>query len=197
MSRRPARVALPARAFRDAPLEARDDFSPPSRGVYVYVVERHPKAVLRVVPKQSGKVILSFDLNHNPIRGDDDEETKNTRSFLRTSLISFAHPARSNPSLHFPVSLYSIPETTSSLISGSGTAIAFWRPPRCRLHAINWAVDIILDVDDDDGDDADADGTEKNDFAFWGTVVVLLLRADEDDRWWWPLLTGATYAAHR
>ena len=197
MSRRPARVALPARAFRDAPLEARDA-SPPSRGVYVYVVERHPKAVLRVVPKQSG-VILSFDLNHNPIRGDDDddddEETKKTRSFLRTSLISFAHPARSNPSLHFPVSLYSIPETTSSLISGSGTAIAFWRPPRCRLRAINAVDIIILDVDDDDDgdDDADADGTEKNDFA-WGTVV-LLLHAD-DDRWWWPLLTGTT-AAHR
>tara|TARA_B100000519_G_scaffold198424_1_gene207792 strand:- start:517 stop:951 length:435 start_codon:yes stop_codon:yes gene_type:complete len=136
-------------------------------------------------------------LNRNPVRGDDDEDTKKTRSFLRTSLISFAHPARSNPSLHFPVSLYSIPETTSSLISGSGTAIAFWRPPRCRLRAINAVDIIILDVDDDDDgdDDADADGTEKNDFAFWGTTVVLLLRAEEDDRWWWPLLTGAT-AAH-
>ena len=61
LSRRPARVALPARAFRDAPLEARDS-SPPSRGVYVYVVERHPKAfVLRVVPKQS-VVKLSYRL---------------------------------------------------------------------------------------------------------------------------------------
>ena len=42
--------------------------------------------------------------------------------------------------------------------------------------------------------DADADGTEKNDFAFWGTTTIR-----DDDRWWWPLLTtfGAFIAAHR
>ena len=64
--------------------EARDS-SPPSRGVYVYVVERHPKAfVLRVVPKQS-VVKLSYRLgiiiNPGRRRRNDDEETKKPRSF--------------------------------------------------------------------------------------------------------------------
>ena len=131
--------------------------------------------------------MLSYRWASNPIRDTNDEEDtkKNERFFVRTSLISFAHPARSKPSLHFPVSLYSIvvvvPTISSLLISGSGTAIALcWRP---RLKNVN-AVD--FDVDADDADDA------ENDFAVRGTTTIR-----DDDRA--PLLTtfGAFIAAHR
>ena len=139
--------------------------------------------------------MLSYRWASNPIRDTNDEEdTKKNeqRFFVRTSLISFAHPARSKPSLHFPVSLYSIvvvvvPTISSLLISGSGTAIALYRlcwrpPPRClkNVHAV-----------DDFDVDADADDAE-NDFATRGTTTIR-----DDDRA--PLLTtfGAFIAAHR
>ena len=139
--------------------------------------------------------MLSYRWASNPIRDTNDEEdTKKNeqRFFVRTSLISFAHPARSKPSLHFPVSLYSIvvvvvPTISSLLISGSGTAIALYRlcwrpPPRClkNVHAV-----------DDFDVDADADDAE-NDFAPRGTTTIR-----DDDRA--PLLTtfGAFIAAHR
>jgi hypothetical protein len=81
----------------------------------------------------------SFQNEHNPqilITTGGKGRRLNSRDEKRTSLISFAHPARSKFSRHFPVSLYVI-VCIRSLTSGDGIAIAGSRNEFFVLRSID------------------------------------------------------------
>ena len=82
----------------------------------------------------------SFQNEHNPHpyhRTREKYVDLNSRDEKRTSLISFAHPARSKFSRHFPVSLYVIVCIICSLTSGDGIAIAGSRNEFFVLRSID------------------------------------------------------------